>query len=329
MIYSELSSRIGNQMFRYAFTRQLSEILDDDITFNIHSINNGVRYGDNWREEISNFKIKDCVFVNMKEKEILRNFNILQRLCIFLYSIIYKVFSLKIAVFITKLFWNLSNRFGVYYLVRGYKPAKKSIFKNRYVAGCFEDERFFSDISDILKDELTPKIPAPEKNAELYEVIKNNNSVCISLRCWNIDVKNEESVKKRFVCTQEYYKSAIEYIKTVVNNPVFVVFSDNIEWAKENIKSEGVFYYEDGTDPTWEKIRLMYNCKHFIMSNSTFCWWAQYLSENENKIVVSPQNWFNQKYFTKYEMNYLNSLIGADWHTINTDDMSGDCKGAK
>ena len=70
------------------------------------------------------------------------------------------------------------------------------------------------------------------------------------------------------------------------------MFSDDIEWVKNNIYTGCVTYYEDGTDPVWEKLRLMSACKHFVVSNSTFSWWAQYLSENEKKIVISPSEWY-------------------------------------
>ena len=72
------------------------------------------------------------------------------------------------------------------------------------------------------------------------------------------------------------YTPPIEAIKKNIENPVFFMFSDDIEWMKNNIHTECVTYYEDGTDPVWEKLRLMSACKHSIVLNSTFSWWTQY-----------------------------------------------------
>ena len=80
-----------------------------------------------------------------------------------------------------------------------------------------------------------------------------------------------------------------------VENPVFYVFSnssDDINWIKENYDfSDYNVEYVDLNNPDYEELRLMYSCKHFIISNSTFSWWAQYLCENENKIVIAPSEW--------------------------------------
>lgn len=149
-----------------------------------------------------------------------------------------------------------------------------------------------------MKEFSLPK-PSLEKNRELYGIIKNNNSVCISIRRGDF-ISDKKIRKTHYVCDIDYFNKAINIMKLQIKNPVFILFSDDVEWARKNIKIQNCdIFSESGNDPVWEKLRMMYNCKHFILSNSSFSWWAQYLSENKNKIVISPRKWFKNDFNSK------------------------------
>lgn len=196
---------------------------------------------------------------------------------------------------------------GIYWFRRGGWNLQRSKSPNKFVSGCFEDPAFFNDIRDVLLSEFTPKQDLLKKNERMMRDIQETNSVCLSVRRGDFE-SNTEVKKLQSVCNRQYFEAAIQAIKGNVENPVFFMFSDDIEWVKNNIHTGCTAYYEDGTDPVWEKLRLMSACKHFIVSNSTFSWWAQYLSKNTDKIVVSPSRWFNN--------DYQSPLIGEDWIKI-------------
>ena len=75
--------------------------------------------------------------------------------------------------------------------------------------------------------------------------------------------------------TKSIYNKSITYIAERIDSPVFFIFSDDIDWAKENMKTGFEQYFIDFNDASQnhEDIRLMKNCKHHIIANSTFSWW--------------------------------------------------------
>ena len=108
-----------------------------------------------------------------------------------------------------------------------------------------------------------------------------------------------------------------------IDAPEFFAFSDDIEWVKTHLKvSEKIHFVSINVDSDdneridIEEFFLMKNCKHNIISNSSFSWWAGYLNDNENKIIIAPKKWYNnnihQSSFEKHSI-FLNDWIILDY----------------
>ena len=135
------------------------------------------------------------------------------------------------------------------------------------IYGKYENSIFFDDIRDVLQKEFTPKHEPLDSNRELYNVIKESNSICVHVR--RGDFLSDEFRKDFYVCDEKYYNEAIQFILGKIDNPVFFFCSNDIEWVKANIYVHAPCYYEPQDNPLWETFRMMYSCKHFIISNST------------------------------------------------------------
>ena len=309
MIYIYMDGRLGNQFFRYAFARQLQKHNPNEtIIYNFDAIyRQHKKEGDGQENSLQWFKTigtdhQDSVNYSIGQYVIWKLFNrFYPRNGSFYQKDKYERKWLPIMKF-----------FGLYFLNLGYAkfPLKKPWWvKSLIVNGAFECEHYFDGIGEAMKEEFQPKFPLNEANVELLKVIKNTNSVAISVR--RGDFVDDTRVRGTyFVCDKKYYEKAIEVIKSRVENPVSIFFSNDISWVKENIKIEGCqCYYESGVDPVWETMQLMSSCKHFIISNSTFHWWAQYVSDSPKKIVVAPSRWYNDE--------FKSALFQKNWTLIN------------
>ena len=126
----------------------------------------------------------------------------------------------------------------------------------------------------------------------MIQQIENSNSVCVHIR-------RGDYIGSSFdICTEAYYQKGMDIIASKVENPTFYIFSnssEDLQWIKENYHFSYDLVYVDLNNCDYEELRLMYTCKHFIISNSTFSWWGAYLSTNEEKVVIAPSKW-NQDY---------------------------------
>ena len=100
-------------------------------------------------------------------------------------------------------------------------------------------------------------------------------------------------------------------MKQKTKNPVFFVFSDDINWAKNNFPDDKAFIFADTykKNKDYEDLYLMSKCNHNIIANSSFSWWSAWLNQNSHKIVICPRNWFQIKVDIK-------DLIPYDWISL-------------
>lgn len=282
MIGINLAGQLGNQMFRYACARALGEeILEKNYKFRFINKNQSILNLNILRGEILH---KDLI---------LSEGTLYQKLLYIFFKIIYKFIPVKDRNLIEYPSFLVSKGICLAGNINHF-PVTNSIKSERiFLDGTFENPMYFPNIRSVLLREFTPTLPLLEKNRPLFDIIENTNSVCISIR--RGDFLTKENRGWFDVCNKQYYLDAIAKIRDIVEHPVFILFSNDITWVRENIQIDGECYYESGNDPVWETLRLMYSCKHFIISNSTFHWWAQYLCRNEEKVVVAPSRWNNSQ----------------------------------
>lgn len=281
MIYINLKGGLGNQMFEYATARCIQERCNDEIVFVTKSLNQNEH--DSFA--LSHFDIKECQQINNKSNIL---FKALCALNVFYFSK-RKNGQEKFNSLIKKI-----SKFGIYITIYD-NPDYDFNTKNKTLEGYFQNKKYFDQIRNILLEEFQVKDPVMEVNKKIYNDIMRTNSVCLHIR--RGDYVNNSTHE---VCDLNYYKKAIELMNKKIENARFFVFSDDIEWVKENIKGKN-FVYVENNNPAYEDLRLMYSCKNFIISNSSFSWWAQYLSKNNEKVVIAPSRWYktNDQYDLK------------------------------
>ena len=299
MIYLKIRGRLGNQFFQYGAVKsyQLKYCPNEEIALDFSDLKRLGTKEDGFVDSLVDFKTDTYKTVDKLEA------NLIQKIFIFLMRIPNTLFrfiglssyadalSYKIEYFMQPLL----NKVGIFYMIHGFYPMKEMKTKNKIFIGNFESPKYLDEQKEDIIRIFTPKHKPLSKNKDMYEKIKKNNSICITIRRGDF-VTNDEFKKIHYICDSNYFYQALELIKEKVENPLFVVFSDDVEWVRNNMNFGSNAIYETGDDPLFEKIRLMSSCKHFIISNSTFSWWAQYLSLNKDKIVIAPKRWKNIAY---------------------------------
>lgn len=306
MIIIKITCGMGNQMFMYAFARMLQDETGHEICLDYSDFGElSKNHNASFENTLKNFNIKKCKVITTHEeffdivgdqgKEYYKMKKKLDRLL---------KFTTKIGRYYKERWsqyeWNKKGFFfGRDSFIDIYPEAVET--ENIIAKGYWQSEKYFYHISDQIKSELMVCTKISDKNKKYLEEIMNSESVCVHIR--RGDFVNSGKTH----CSDNYYKKGIEFIKNKIPSAKFFVFSDDIAYVKTMPIFEKGTVFIDGANPPYEDLRLMYSCRHFIISNSSFSWWGQYLSSNQDKIVVAPKPWRGR---------FQSDLIQNEWYNI-------------
>lgn len=295
----KVQGRLGNQLFQYAFARAMQLKWGGHliIDFSLLGMSKKKNCNDGgFIDYLSHFNTVDYTYIDIDNKNEVRHETLLQK---YIQKIVYRYkFNNPILAYIMdRVDFPILSLFGMFYM-ETYNMSKYIIPPYRrkiLIKGYYESLKYFKEYDDTICKELRLKIKLSDKYQRLYNLFANSNSICVTIR------RGYFLQDDRFnICTKQYFENGIKYILQKHPDSIMYMCSDDIEWCKKNFENFDIpIYYQSSELKTWENLHLMSSCHHFVISNSTYSWWAQHLSKHSDKIVVAPKIWRNEFFAVK------------------------------
>ena len=212
----------------------------------------------------------------------------------------------------------LFGRRAIEYTEQGFYDPKVLEFESMYLRGNFQSQKYFEDILDEVKavycfPELEDmRLPEKLHQTTAHWLDEIGQSESVGLHMYRGDSRNNEELYDG-ICTEQYYEGAVRYMQDKRPDAKFFIFSNEPKWVKNWVISLMKSQIEEGMSR--EEIRnlekrfilvqanteytayldlfLMSKCKHNIISNSCFSWWAAWMNRNPDKLVAAPNHWVN------------------------------------
>ena len=284
MITTKLRGGLGNQLFQYAIGQSLTRNNQADLRLDISNLESqGER-----KYALDDFRIQPRA---ASEKEL-------------------ALFLSRTNKAINKI-WPWPKYKIIKEKTFSFAPEIFKLSGNVYLSGYWQSWKYFSGVEKILKKELVLKEKFNTYFQKVEKKINNENSISLHVRRGDYLTAKISNVFP--VLPASYYSEAINTIQKKEKAFSIFVFSDDIDWARSNLKFDSPLFFIEGKNNGLrdsDELILMSWCKHNIIANSSFGWWAAWLNSNPEKTVIAPKNWFQDKTIN------LNDLLPTTWTKI-------------
>ena len=165
-----------------------------------------------------------------------------------------------------------------------------------YFDGFWQNKMYIERNLGKLKKEFQIKIRDNELIKEKERISGFYDSVAVHIRRGDY-VTTTDGLSNFGACDCNYYRDALKVIKEKVGGEIKILFfSDDINWVKTEFKNEkNAEFIQNSEKASYWDFELMRSCKNFIISNSTYSWWAAILTASSKELVIAPKSWTLRK----------------------------------
>jgi hypothetical protein len=273
MVIVRLTGGLGNQMFQYAAARALADRLGTELLLDTRALEHALALNAYTRRAyaLSPFKLR----ARLAAAADLRD---------------WPVWVVEIGLrlrFVRPLFRRWHFESGI-----TYDPSMLTLREPVCLVGYWQSERYFIDDSDNIRADFALVRPMSDDNSRLLELARCGSSVGLHVRRGDF-ASLDHAAQVHGLCSIDYYRRAISLVRERCPECRFLVFSDDLEWARAELPLDASAVFVSGNAETPEQdLALMSACNHHIIANSSFSWWAGWLGYSLEQIVIAPAPWY-------------------------------------
>lgn len=194
-------------------------------------------------------------------------------------------------------------------------PALAHRSRLAYLVGYWQSFRYFEEARPQLLEDLRPLAAAAPHYADIAARIEACPSVMVHVRRGDY-VQSASASKVHGALPLDYYRRALDLVRSRVEHAHLFFFSDDIEWVREHLKTDlPSEYVANAASDTAviAELGLMQRCRHHVIANSSLSWWGAWLADRQGQLVIAPRCWLKSSSLD------LDDLLPPTWHTLDCD----------
>lgn len=284
MIRIRSKGRLGNQLFIYGFARAMQERFHQGVLFYDRKDEKDPM----WHSHLDRYVLSPSVKFTSEKRKVMN-----------------MTFSGKWKFFLDRMYsrnhgsrqrhvyqcehWDSNIRSGLLLMMDGFHEFPLSIPDDIFCDGYFQSPRYIDEVRPQLLKEFVPKDELTKAEKDWMNEILSSESVCVTIRLGDYIGNSVHQV-----CTKDFFIQAMKRMRELHPHAEFFIFSDEVERARQILDFPFPVHFDSGASQDAVSLFIMSKCKHFIISNSSFSWWAQYLGNAPDKTVIAPDHWYAQ-----------------------------------